>query len=108
MLFHSYELYNNGLFFYEEMFKDIKLIYHNEKRNNFLKKFYEDISEKLKIQIRLKDIKNILINSSNDNDKENININNEISDYCDMIDYFEFVYVKFFIKFFKKKFYYRI
>jgi hypothetical protein len=105
MLFHSYELYNNGLFFYEEMFKDIKLIYHNEKRNIFLKNFYEGISEKFQIQIRLKDLKNMIYNVNNyidrinpnvksENESENLNLNEkEISDYNDMIDSFEFVYV---------------
>jgi len=95
MLFHTYELYKNGLFFYEEMFKDLKKIYHNDKRYDFLEKYYNNISDIWKIQLRLIDLKNLYEAQNHRNV-----LSNEISDkeareeFYEMIDSFEFIMVK--------------
>ena len=94
MLFHSYELYKNGLFFYEEMFRDLKKIYHNEKRFELLQAMYNSISDICEIQIRLLDLKNLF-------DEENHKkvLSNELSDkeakqeFDEMVDSFEFIMV---------------
>jgi hypothetical protein len=96
MLFHSYELYKNGLFFYEEMFKDLKKIYHNEKRFEFLEAMYINISDVCQIQIRLLDLKNLFDAKHH----ENMN-SNELSEeeakveFDQMVDSFEFIMVIF-------------
>lgn len=102
MLFHSYELYKNGLFFYEEMFRDLKKIYHNEKRFEFLEAMYNSISEICKIQIRLLDLKNLY------DAKQHRNVlSSELTEeqakqeFDEMVDSFEFIMVKK-IKFFSK------
>ncbi len=83
MLFHNYELYKNGYFFYEEMFKDLKRIYHNEKRLGILEKFYEKITDKIKMQLRLIDLKNLY----------NIRENNSQEEFNKLVDSFEFIMV---------------
>ena len=96
MLFHSYELYKNGLFFYEEMFKDLKKIYHNEKRFEFLEAMYISISDVCQIQIRLLDLKNLFDAKHH----ENMN-SNELSEeeakveFDQIVDSFEFIMVIF-------------
>jgi len=83
MLFHSYELYKNGLFFYEEMFKDLKKIYHNEKRFEILQNFYDYISETIKIQLRLIDLKALYDVKDKDSQEE----------FSKIVDSYEFIMV---------------
>lgn len=98
MLFHSYELYKNGLFFYEEMFKDLKKIYHNEKRYEFLEAMYNSISDICKIQLRLVDLKS-LFNAKHCNNNNNFTeIKEEETreeEFNQMVDSFEFIMVIF-------------
>jgi len=94
MLFHSYELYKNGLFFYEEMFRDLKKIYHNEKRFEFLEAMYSSISDICKIQIRLLDLKN-LFDAKQQKDVLSIELGKQEAkgEFEDMVDSFEFIMV---------------
>lgn len=90
MLFHTYELYNNGLFFYEEMFRDLKRIYFDEKRHEFVSNFYNTILDKTKIQLRLIDLKSLY---DENNFPENLSYFISKDQFSAMVDSFEFVVV---------------
>lgn len=96
MLFHSYELYNNSLFFYEEMFKDLKNLYHNDNRVNFLESFYREIADNVGRPLKISDLK-IIFDAAN----HPLCINEQATeeevryDFFDTVDSFQFIKVIF-------------
>ena len=95
MLFHSYEIYNNGIFFYEEMFKELKKFYFNEKRFNFLNEFFNKIKKDLNIQLRLSDMKKMFNTSNHPYSIDNLYLEEKIlNEYNEIVDSFQFILVK--------------
>jgi len=107
MLFHSYELYNNGLFFYEEMLRDLKKINHNEKRFEYLDAMYKSIADICEIQIRLSDLKELFDAKQRSDVLSNALSEAEAKRECEeMVDSFEFINVCH-LNFYRIDFYFR-
>lgn len=58
LLFHSYELNNNGLFYYDEMFKDLKNLFWNSTRAKFISDIFTNLT-KVKSNIMVSDLKSM-------------------------------------------------
>ena len=60
-LFHSYELNSNSLFYYEEMFNDLKNLYQNEKRSKYIESLYGGgLVQFLGRNLKLTDMKSLI------------------------------------------------
>lgn len=58
LLFHLYELNNNGLFYYDEMFKDLKNLFWNSTRAKAISDIFTNLT-KVKSTIMVSDLKNM-------------------------------------------------
>lgn len=90
LLFHSYELYNNNLFYYEEMFKDLKNIYHSDKREKFIDIFYEKCVEKLGRNLKLTDLKRFF-NAKNHPLADGSSEDELTMEFYEIVDAFQFI-----------------
>jgi Ca2+-binding EF-hand superfamily protein len=82
LLFHSYELYNNGLFYYEEMFKDLKGIYFDNERLEYIEGVYQKLIQQVNRNLKISDLKLLFNPESQDNSLE---------EFYDMVDSFQFI-----------------
>lgn len=58
LLFHCYDLNNNGQFYYEEMFRDLKNLFWNAARTQFIGDMYSNLTKNKK-GIMVNDLKNM-------------------------------------------------
>ena len=69
ILFHNYELNSNGIFYYEQMFKDLKNFFWNNYRELYIEDIYNSIYKRKEININ--DFRNLF----------NINYNQILNDF---------------------------
>ena len=92
LLFHQYEKNNNSYFFYEELFKDLKSLYHNKYRENFLDNFYLSFTEELGRLIKVNDIENFYNPKSHLEYLENVNLEQIVNEYSQFMEAFQTVF----------------
>ena len=71
-LFQEYNLFSNGIILYYKIIESILSIYWDNSRNNLSEDFYNHLTEFGKKNISLNDIRNIYLNTPNDNYKKEI------------------------------------
>ncbi len=89
-LFHLYEINHNSLFFYEEMFKDLKNLYHSDRRSRYLESFYQGLVSKLG-QIKLSDLKRLINPRNHPLYSEGVNEDELALEFYEVVDSFQFI-----------------
>jgi Ca2+-binding EF-hand superfamily protein len=90
-LFHTYELHHNSLFFYEEMFKDLKNLYHTDKRARFIEGFYQNLCSKGG-QIKLSDLKRLINPRNHPLFAEGDSEEELAMEFYEVVDAFQFIF----------------
>jgi hypothetical protein len=96
ILFHSYEIYNNSLFYYEEMFKDLKNIYYSQERALIIDDVYNKMIKRKGSFLIINDFK-VLFNPYNHplHLEDDVDVELIAKDFFDFIESFQFCEVIF-------------
>jgi hypothetical protein len=92
LLFHQYEKNNNSYFFYEELFKDLKSIYHNRSREKFLENLYVTTTEELGRFLKLNDLKTLYNPKVHQEFLPSKSVEELIQDFSEFVEVFQSVY----------------
>ncbi len=90
ILFHNYEMFSNGCFFYEELLKDLKSLYHSQEREKFILNFYQKLCNTLGRNIKLTDIKRILNPRRHPLYNQGVSEDELCLEFYDLVDCFQF------------------